>query len=126
MRDDFGTLEELIPPHVVAVLVRVDDAPRRTVPDPAEELDHTARVVQVALRIDHDAAAPIDEARVRVAYAVSLIHDGETVVADLLQIQMGCTQIDVPRFVERRSVRSAHSTTHTTPAPDQWGAVCCG
>jgi hypothetical protein len=44
VRDALGALEELIAPDVVAVLVRVDDAPRHGRPDPAEQLDHPARV----------------------------------------------------------------------------------
>jgi hypothetical protein len=49
MRDDLGALEQLIPPSVVPVFVGVDDAPRHARPDPAEQLDHPARVVEVRL-----------------------------------------------------------------------------
>ena len=89
MRDDLGTLEELVAPDVVAVLVRVDHAPRHARPDLAEQLDHPAPVGQVRLRVDDHAAAQIDEPRVRVAHAVLLVQDREAVVADLLQIHEG-------------------------------------
>ncbi len=57
VRDDLGALEELVSPHVVAVLVRVDHAPGHARPHLAEQLDHPARVREVRLGIDHDAAA---------------------------------------------------------------------
>jgi hypothetical protein len=85
MRDDLGALEQLVPPHVVAVLVRVDDALRHAAPDPAEQLDHLAPVRQVGLGVDHHAAAQVDEPRVGVAHAVLVAQDGVPVRADLLE-----------------------------------------
>jgi hypothetical protein len=73
VRDDFGTLEELVPPHVVAVLVRIDHAPGHVAPDLAEQLDHLTSVRQVRLCVDHHAAAQVDEARVGIAHEVLLV-----------------------------------------------------
>ena len=84
MCNDFGTFEELVPPHVVAILVRVDHALRHAGPYLPEQFDHPARVSQVRLRVDHDAAAKIDETRIGVAHAVLLVQDREAVVANLL------------------------------------------
>jgi len=84
VRDDLGTLEKLVPPHVVAVLVRVDHAPGHARPDLAEQLDHPAPVRQVRLGVDDHAAAEVDEPRVGVAYAVLLVQNRKAVLADLL------------------------------------------
>ena len=58
MRDDLGALEQLVPPHVAPVRAGVDDAPRHARPDPAEQLDHPARVRQVRLAQDDGELPP--------------------------------------------------------------------
>ncbi len=85
VRDDLGTLEELVPPHVVAVLVRVDHALGHARPDLAEQLDHLPPVGQVRLRVDDHAAAQVDEPGVRIADEILLVQNRKAVLADLLK-----------------------------------------
>ena len=67
--DELGLGEELIAPAVVAVVVGVDDASRRRVPDPRVAFDHLAGVRQVPEGVDDEAAAAVDEAGVAAAEA---------------------------------------------------------
>jgi len=79
-------MDEMKPSQdLVAVLVLADHAPGHGAPDLAEALDHLAPVRRVRLRIDHHAAAQVDEPRVGVAHPVAFVQDGKTVVADLVQ-----------------------------------------
>ena len=79
--DDLGVGEELVAPAVVAVVVRVDDAPRRARPDARVVLDHLARVRQVPERVDDQAAAAVDEAGVARAEPAILLQAGVDVGA---------------------------------------------
>jgi hypothetical protein len=74
---------------VIGVFMRIDHALGHGGPHGAEHRDHLAGVRQVRLRVDHAAAASIDETGVRVANPVFLVDHCKAVIADLMHFHEG-------------------------------------
>jgi hypothetical protein len=89
MRDDFGALKELVSPHVVAILVRVDHALRHTPPKLAEQLNHLTPVGQVRLCVETTPPPRLMSPELASHTRFFLVQDREAVVADLLQLHQG-------------------------------------
>jgi len=81
VRNDLRAKEKLIPPNVVRVLVRVDDASRHGGPNLAEHLDHLPRMGQVRLRVDYNTPGPVDKTGVSITHAVLFFQNRKAVVA---------------------------------------------
>src|SRR5205809_319381 len=78
--------QELVPPAVVAVVVRVHHPARGPSPDARVGLDHLPRVGQVPEGVDDEAAGPVHEPRVAGPEAALLLEAGVDVARDLTQL----------------------------------------
>ena len=86
MADDLGAAKQLIAPAVVAVVVRVDDAIGRTLPDTRVLLDELARVRQIPERVDDQAAGAIDQAGVAGTQSTIFLQAGINVLRNLSEL----------------------------------------
>src|SRR6185369_8258579 len=84
--DDLGVPEELVPPAVVAVVMRVHHPCRRPVPDPGVGLDQAPRVRQVPERVDDQPAPAVDEAGVARAEAAIGLEAGVDVTREWAEL----------------------------------------